>query len=126
MAGVITRILLIVVATWYTGVGQPLFCGGTYADTTAPWVALPFETYGDEWQCGDLIYISFGQEDAIFARVQDTGPFGKHCVLQVDGTCASIVVDVPRHLWPRSLWEQESAVVRVWNITAEVREGRVQ
>jgi hypothetical protein len=113
--------LLLVVATWYQGpyVNQPLYCGGTYAESTAPWVALP---YGGEWECGDLVYISFGQGDALLARAMDTGPFGKHCVLQVDGSCAPIVVDIPRHLWPKELWDQLSAPVMVTNITAQARE----
>jgi hypothetical protein len=122
------RILLVAltIATWYTGpAGAPLFCGGVYADTTAPWVALPVETWGEEWQCGDLIYISFGQGDALMVRAMDAGPFGNRCVLQVDGTCAPIVVDVPRHLWPRSM-EGWSAGVQVVNVTAQVRESRVQ
>ena len=107
------------VATWYIAlVVAPLFCGGVY-DTAQIWVSLLFEEWGETWQCGDLIYISFGQGDAILVRVRDTGPFGDRCVLQVDGTCAKIVADIPWHVWP--IEGVRSASVRVVNITAEVR-----
>ena len=48
------RTLLLLVATWYVApVGAPLFCGGVYGEGVT--VALPFEEYGETWQCGDLV-----------------------------------------------------------------------
>jgi hypothetical protein len=110
----------LVVATWYAGVyvGRDLYCGGVYAETTQSWVALPIQD--DTWQCGDLVYLSFGNGDALMARVLDTGPFGDNCVI-MDDDCVPIVTDVPRHLWPDALAGQLSAPVQVTNITAMYR-----
>lgn len=110
------------VATWYAGVyvGGPLYCGGVYAETTEPWVALPIQD--KSWRCGDLVYLSFGNGDALMARVLDTGPFGDNCVMYGD-KCVPIAVDVPRHLWPDALAGDLSAPVRVTNITAMYREN---
>jgi len=83
--------------TVYAGqyVGQPLFCGGIYTDTTGPWFALPIETHGTDWQCGDLWCVwADGEEHCAPAR--DSGPFGNYCVVQPDGTCPRIAVDVPQ------------------------------
>jgi len=89
--------LAVLAITWYAGeyVGQPLFCGGIYTDTTGPWFALPISTHGIDWQCGDLwcVYAD-GAEHCAPAR--DAGPFGKHCVIQPDGSCPPIAVDVPQ------------------------------
>jgi hypothetical protein len=117
-----------VVATWYIALaGAPLFCGGVY-DTEAIWIALPVEEYEITWSCGDLIAIGFVGEDGyitwLLVRVRDTGPFGKHCVVQMDGSCVSIGADIPWHLWP--IEGVLSAPVVVINITAEVKKGRVQ
>jgi len=117
------------IATMYTSAqhaGQPLFCGGTFADTTAPWVALPFEQYNDAWQCGDLVVLSFVGADAtehvtLTARAMDTGPFGAHCVVR-GNRCVPIVADVPEPHWPTSLDGDISAAVRVVNVTAACRE----
>ena len=66
----------LLVATWYAGayVGQPLYCGGTYAETTAPWVALPIQD--KTWECGDLIFLRFENGDTLMARALDAGPRG--------------------------------------------------
>ena len=110
---------VVTVATWYAlqYIGQPLYCGGTYAEAAAPWVAMPA---GGDWQCGDLVYLSFGNGDALMARAMDAGPFGDNCVMQGD-TCAPIVTDVPRHLWPVSLEGDTSATVTLWNVTGDCR-----
>jgi hypothetical protein len=114
--------VIIGVATWYAGqyVNQPLFCGGTYTETTAPWVALPFQEYGKAWTCGEPVYLegvdAVGNAWHLAARVMDTGPFGDYCVTQRDGSCPPIVVDVPWHLAP---WEGMSSRVTVRMIGRE-------
>ncbi len=110
--------VVLMVATWYAGpyIGQPLYCGGVYAETTEPWVALPIQD--QSWQCGDLVYLSFGNGDALMARALDAGPFGDNCVI-MDDSCVPIVVDVPKHLAP---FVGLSAPVRLTNITAWCRE----
>ena len=61
---------------------------------------------------------------SLLARADDTGPFGKHCVVQVDGSCVPIGVDIPQHLWP--IEGARSARVRIWNVTAEARKVGIQ
>ena len=116
--------LEILAVTMYAGqyVGQSTFCGAMYGDG----IALPIETHGTEWECGNLIAIwtedRNGQERFTFARALDAGPFGNHCVMQPDGFCASIVADVPINLWPHG--SDTSARVTYWqNITAKAREA---
>jgi len=120
---VTTITVLVGMATMYTSAqhaGQPLFCGGTFADTTAPWVALPISQFGT-WRCGDLVYLSFGNGDALLARAMDAGPFGDHCVIR-GNRCIPIVADVPEPHWPASREGDISALVRVVNVTAACRE----
>jgi hypothetical protein len=116
-------VIPLVVATWYAGVyvGQPLYCGGVYAETTEPWVALPIQD--KSWQCGDLGILFFegktaADHELLMVRVLDTGPFGDNCVMYGD-KCLPIVADVPRHLWPVG---GLSAPVRLTNITAMARD----
>ena len=111
----------LLVATWYAGayVGQPLYCGGIYDESTEPWVALPIQD--ETWECGDLIFLRFENGDTLMARALDAGPFGDNCVMQVDGSCAPIAVDVPHHLWPA---DGLSASVCMTNITARLRAGQ--
>lgn len=119
----------VMVATWYVAVvGSALFCGGTY-DPAEVWIALPFGEYGQTWQCGDLVVLWFPGETAaegilLTVRVRDTGPFGANCVMQVDGSCIRIGVDIPRQAFP--LHPARSARVVITNISALAREGRVQ
>lgn len=115
--------MVIAVATWYAGVyvGRDLYCGGVYAETTDPWIALPIQD--KTWQCGDLAVLEFIGETAadhevLLARVMDTGPFGNNCVIR-DGDCVPIVADMPRHLWPV---DGLSAPVRLYNVTRHCRE----
>ena len=109
------------VATMYASQGQGTFCGVIYGDG----IALPVETHGTEWQCGDLIAVwtkgRDGQEHFILARAVDAGPFGNHCVMQPNGFCASIVIDVPENLWQHG--SDTSARVTYWqNVTAKARQ----
>lgn len=116
--------ILVGVVTFYTATtygGQPLYCGGTYAESTEPWVALQRREVGYSWECGDLIAIYFEDADEVLlARAMDAGPFGGYCVVYSDG-CLPIVADVPEHLWPTVLDGDTSARVRVVNVTAECR-----
>jgi hypothetical protein len=113
-------VIPLVVATWYAGVyvGQPLYCGGVYAETTEPWVALSIEA---DWQCWDLVQLSgvdvTGHAWSLMARVGDTGPFGDNCVMYGD-KCLPIVADVPKHLAP---FVGLSSPVRLYNVTAQCR-----
>lgn len=47
-----TILIILTIATCYAGpyVGEPLYCGGVYADTTTPWVALPLSEHGVSWE----------------------------------------------------------------------------
>ena len=101
--------------------GNPLYCGNVYAAETGPWVALPYREYGDSWQCGDLVYLSFGNGDALMARALDTGPFGRNCVIR-GNRCIPILVDVPELWWPDALAGDISAPVRMVNITRLAKE----
>lgn len=112
--------IIVGVATWYIGIGQPLYCGGHYVAGAEPWIALPAREFGQSWQCGDLIAVWFvDAQQVVLVRAMDTGPFGAHCVV-IDDQCAPIVADVPAHLWPV---EGQSARVQVVNVTAACREG---
>jgi hypothetical protein len=50
-------------------------------------------------QCGDLMYLRFSDGDTLQARALDAGPFASYCVMQPDGSCPNIGMDVPAHLW---------------------------
>ena len=116
--------LLTVVATMYAGryVGQETFCGLTYGDG----IALPIETHGIDWGCGDLIAYwtkgRDGQEYLTLATAVDAGPFGKHCIMQPGGLCASIVIDVPINLW-RHGNDTSARVTYYQNASAEARKA---
>ena len=114
----------IVIATWYVAAaGAPLFCGGTY-NPSETWVALP---QGGDWECGQLVALHFLDGSVLVARVRDTGPFGAYCVIQPDGSCIRIGVDVPRHAWPREFGGKRSAAIWMFNISAEAEKmGLVQ
>lgn len=113
-------VAITIVATWYAGpyIGQPLYCGGVYAETIEPWVALPIQD--ESWRCGDLVRVQFASGDVLYARALDAGTFGDNCVIWGD-RCVPIAVDVPRHLWPDALAGDLSAPVQVRNITNELR-----
>ena len=92
------------VVTWYaiaTFGGGPLYCGeGCYETGRSPWIALPVETRGTWWECGDEIVIWSGGEMHIL-RALDAGPFGRHCV-EWNDECLAILGDVPGpwRWWP--------------------------
>jgi len=120
--------LSLVLATVYAGrIGQPLYCSTPdaprYYDTAySPWLALPIEHYQDgRVQCGDLLYLRFPDGSTLMARAYDAGPFASYCVRQADGSCPSIGLDVPEHLWPV---EDLSAFVEMYNISAAHRASR--
>jgi hypothetical protein len=98
---------VVVLATVYLGpIHSPLYCSTPYAPLvfspeTTPWIALPIEDYLDgSVVCGDLYYIRFSDGSILMARALDAGPFAMYCVRQADGSCPSIALDVPGHLWP--------------------------
>ena len=106
---------LVVVATWYAGiyVGGPLYCGGTYAPDTAPWVAVDVSDYtSGRVTCGDWLRISDG-DTVLLARAMDAGYLSRYYVEDY-GPGLRIGVDIPRHLWP---WPGMSRVVSVENVT---------
>lgn len=115
---------LLIVATLYAGpyIGQETFCGGTYGDG----VALPRETWGEDWQCFDWIVAwttgSDGQEYMTFAQVVDAGPFGNNCVMQPNGSCASIALDIPNNLWYHGR-DISAKLTFYMNVSAEGRKG---
>lgn len=94
--------------------GRPLY----YDAATPPWVALSVD---GEWQCWDLLlvreYLPDGTTRSVMAYALDAGPFGDHCVVQADGTCPSIVVDMPAGT---TLWSGMSSEgpVEVINLSA--------
>jgi hypothetical protein len=82
------------VVTMYLLHSSLLFCGEVVTPDTVPWVAMPVETYGVEWQCGDRIAIYDGVQVRVFTAL-DAGPFGRFCVRQPSGECYPIAADVP-------------------------------
>jgi hypothetical protein len=101
----------LVIATLYLGpIGSPLYCSTptnplVYAPQTTPWVALPVEDYvSGKVECGDPVYVRFHLSDgttrSLMARAYDAGPFSRFCVVQPDGSCPHIGVDVPSYWWP--------------------------
>lgn len=120
MAAVNTVLVVATVATCYGGhfVGQPLRFGEIYSEATEPWVALPVSQLGVTWNPHDLIYLSWGNGDALLARAKDTGPIGRYYVEQWGHT--RIGVDVPCHLWPVA---GISAPVNLYNVSAAARKA---
>ena len=109
--------IAVLVATLYAGqyVGRETYCGMPYGSG----IALPVETHGTEWQCGDLMYIRFEDGLTLMARATDAGPFGYHCVMS-SGDCLPIVADIPADMWQHG--DAISARVSfLMNITADAR-----
>ncbi|MCK5643047.1 MAG: hypothetical protein KAJ19_19725 [Gammaproteobacteria bacterium] len=108
-------------------IGERLFCSTpqnplTYDQATQPWVALPFDKYGIDWLCGDLILLRT-PTGSIMARALDTGPFGGYCVAQGDGECLKIVADVPIY-W--ATWPGLFSPGEVINLSAVARECKAR
>ena len=110
--------LAVLAITMYVPHTNLLYCGEFVSDQTEPWFALPVSEHGITWECGDRICV-----DADGARhcgwAKDAGPFGRFCVLQLDGTCPRIAVDVPE-AW--AWFEGLSTTGQVWNVSAVRRE----
>ena len=109
---------LLLVATMYADLG-PTYCGQHTDSIIGPWVALPVETYGADWQCGDLVYLRFYDGQSLMARALDAGPFLYHCVETVDG-CLPIVADVPAEHWPHG-HATSARLLSFIDITADAR-----
>jgi len=97
--------------------GGPLYCGeGRFVVERAPWIALPVETHGVWWECGDEI-VMWSQGEMHVLRALDAGPFGQNCVMD-DYVCLPIVGDVPGpwRWWPglstRAMMVNRSAAKR--------------
>lgn len=114
------EVMLVGVATWYGGVyvDGPLYCGGTYAPETDPWVALDVALEGAFWECGDLVHLRFDDGTSLTARAMDAGPFERYRVGE-----ERIVVDVPEHLAP---FAGLSSGVEVLNLSAMARQVKTE
>ena len=111
------------VLTWYAiSSGAPLYCDThandlTVGAVTEMWVAIPVELYSQGWQCGDWLVVHYG-DVWTWARAYDAGPFGKHCVVQLDGACLPIVADVPQ---PFAGWDGLSVEGKIINVSLRGR-----
>jgi hypothetical protein len=106
------------VITAYTAVlTAVLFCGGTYGEPAEPFLALPVDGFGTEWQCGDLVYVS-GDWGAGFYRALDAGPLSDYYI--ADWPDLRIAADVPQRF---ARFRGLSARARVYNISRMVRDA---
>lgn len=103
-------LLAVGIATWYAFFGAP-YCSSCYETwpQTLPYVAVPVEQIGDKYQCGEFVYLCFGERCKLY-RVWDAGPFSR---FHVEGWPKpnGIVVDVPRRFWTQ---QGRSAPVRIY------------
>lgn len=93
----ISIIVLVGGVTFYGGPfeGKPLYCGGTYAPETGPWVALPVEWYeSGKVKCGDVMLIQFGDGGTQLVRALDAGRLND---FRVWDTGKRFVADLPRY-----------------------------
>lgn len=76
--------------------GQPLYCGGTYDEATAPWVALPVEWYETgQAHCGDLIWVKADSwDEPIVARALDAGYLSHY---RIYDSGLPFVADLPKY-----------------------------
>jgi len=76
--------------------GQPLYCGGKYAEDTGPWVALPVEWYQEgRAQCGDVILLmGDGWAEPMVARALDAGLLSHY---EIFDSGLPFVADLPRY-----------------------------
>ena len=113
--------IVLTVATVYTGtIGAPLYCDTTNTEYSfhpdqPAFLAWPFDVAGGE--CGDTILVTVNGKKHWY-KALDSGHFGKHCVVQPDGTCARIAVDIPMFFAP---FEGLSHVAKVVNVSEEWR-----
>ncbi len=118
-----TALILIGVATWYGNpfIGEPLYCDCglppphrlVYARSTEPWLAMDPYYYEHGWNCGDEIWVYFGNSLVLKTALYDAGPLS-HYYIEDFGPEVPIVADIPGHLWPFEL-EVRSAPVRLVN-----------
>ena len=105
----------LVAVTYYTAtLTAPLYCGGV-VDYAADWVAFDFAVNGGK--CRDIISITAGGVTREYPAL-DSGRFGRHCVMQLDGTCPRIAVDVQHHV---AWFEGMSTVGSVVNLSERAR-----
>ena len=111
----------VIVATVYTAtIGAPLYCDTynteySFHPDQAPFLAWPFDVAGG--QCGDDILVTINDKKYWY-KALDSGLFGKHRVIQSDGYCAPIAVDIPEFFAP---FDGLSHVARVVNVSEEWR-----
>lgn len=105
-------LVVTVAVTMYIPHTDVLFCGGLVSQQTGPWVAMPYRDLGVTWECGDDIGIWADGELHVYPA-KDTGPFGRFCVRQLDGSCPSIAADVPE---PWAWFGGTSTLGRVFNM----------
>jgi hypothetical protein len=80
---------------------------------------MPLSWYEEnKVSCADKIGVLADGKVRVFYAL-DAGPFGRHCVMQPDGACLPIAVDVPA---PHAWFDGLSATGRVWNVTELQRE----
>lgn len=104
------------ILTWYTAaLTAVLFCGGTYGGQAEPFLALPVDGFGSEWQCGDRIRIE-GNGWTLNARALDAGPL--HLYYIRDWPDLRIAADIPARF---ALFHGLSAKARVVNLSALAR-----
>lgn len=126
---------IVTIATLYVGpIGADLYCSTptnplTFSPSNPPWVALPVEQFIDgSIACGDLYYLRItlldGTTRSLMARALDAGTFARFCVVQPDGSCPSIGVDIPAYWWPVDVVYTTSAKVEMYPIGRWARECR--
>jgi hypothetical protein len=103
-----------VALVWYALPTAVLFCGEV-ADLTQTWVVWDFAVNGGE--CGDPIMIEVDGIRYIYPA-RDSGQFGHHCVMQLDGSCPPIAVDIPEHVWAGLGFGGLSVLGKAFNLTA--------
>jgi len=122
--------LLVGLALWATTykmpyVDRPLYCGQTYTDTVAPWVAVPVSQMGTLYECGDLVILrgltAGGEPWWYQGTVQDVGPLSLYCI-ETEAGCEPIGFDIPAIYAPFP--GLSARVTEVWNISAEARAWR--
>lgn len=107
---------MIVAITYYTAtLGAATFCGDTFSPDLIG-VAWDFAENGG--RCGDIIkVVTYDGEMRLYPAV-DSGWFGRNCVIQFDGSCPRIGVDVPQHL---AWFDGLSTLGAVRNLSEEQR-----
>jgi hypothetical protein len=113
-------VILIGVATWYAGpLDDPLFCDCgqspslLYTRKTKPWIAMDLYYYNSGWECGDEIWVYFGNHPRLKLALYDAGPLLDYYIEDF-GPDMPIVGDIPAHLWPYD-FHTRSAPVRLVN-----------